>query len=333
MECSIITTYRCNAKCKMCEIWKNPTKPSEEFSPELLNKLPEGLARINITGGEPSIRHDLIDIVKILRSKAKKIDISTNGYFPDRLIKIGERYPDIAFRISAEGLPKLNDGLRGLKYGFDHSLKSLVKLKISGVNDIGFGMVISDKNKDDLLNLYHLCSMMDIQFSTSTLHNSFYFNKFDNKIEKVNETVKEIKKFIIELLNSKRKNLKLRIKDWGRAYINYGMLKHIRGEARPIPCGAGTELFFLDPYGRILACNGSDEPWIMGDLKVNTFNKIWNSPQAEAVRKKVKNCKRGCWMVGSARPAMRSHPFTTLYWILRNKMKLRREKEISFEKE
>ena len=106
MECSIITTYRCNAKCKMCEIWKNPTKPSEEFSPELLNKLPEGLARINITGGEPSIRHDLIDIVKILRSKAKKIDIST-GFKPKR----SESHPATKGMIRVQILDKVKSVL------------------------------------------------------------------------------------------------------------------------------------------------------------------------------------------------------------------------------
>ena len=319
MECAVITTYRCNAKCEMCNIWKNPTKPDEEFSPELLRRLPNGLDRINITGGEPSIRKDLLDIVKILRQKAKKVDISTNGYYTERLVKIGVQFQDVAFRISAEGLPKLNDKVRGLKNGFDHSLKTIIRLKSLGINDVGFGMVISDKNKDELLDLYHLCSMMEIQFTTSTLHNSFYFNKFDNKIEEIDETVQEVEKFIKELLSSQRNNLKLRIKDWARAYINYGMLKHIKGESRPIPCGAGSELFFLDPYGRILACNGSDEPWIMGDLNVNTFHEIWNSEQAEIIREKVKNCTKGCWMVGSARPAMRSHPLKTIKWIIKNK--------------
>jgi len=37
---SIIVTYRCNAKCAMCHIWKYPSRPEEEFKPELLEKLP-----------------------------------------------------------------------------------------------------------------------------------------------------------------------------------------------------------------------------------------------------------------------------------------------------
>lgn len=328
MECAVVTTYRCNAHCKMCEIWKHPTKPEEEFKPELLYKLPNGLDRVNITGGEPAIRKDLFDIISILRKKAKKVDISTNGYFSERLIAIGKKYPDIIFRISAEGLPKLNDELRGLKDGFDHSLKTIIGLRNAGVKDVGFGMVISDKNKSELLYLYHLCTMMGIQFSTSTLHNSFYFNKFDNKVEDIDGTSKEVRKFIEELLQSRRRNIKLKIKDWGRAFINYGMLKHINGEDRPIPCGAATELFFLDPYGRILACNGSDEPWIMGDLNKYSFDEIWNSQQAKIIREKVRNCKKGCWMVGSARPAMRSHPLSAINWILANKIKILLHKKI-----
>ena len=328
MECTVITTYRCNAKCDMCNIWKNPTKPSEEFSPEILKKLPNGLDRINITGGEPSIRKDLIDIVTILKKKAKKIDISTNGYFTNRLVEIGKRHPDIAFRISAEGLPELNDKLRGLKNGFDHSLRTIINLKLHNVNDIGFGLVISDKNKNDLIDLYHLCSMMGIQFSNSTLHNSFYFQKFDNKVQDIEGTEKEVERLIGELLLSKRKKLKHKIKDWGRAYINYGMLRHIQGESRDIKCRAGIDFFFLDPFGKILACNGSDEPWVMGDLNVSTFDEIWKSDQAKYVRTRVKQCNKNCWMVGSARPAMRKKPFTVLKWIISQKLRLSLNKSL-----
>lgn len=46
---SLITTFRCNAKCNMCNIWKFPTKPDEEIDAEYYKKLPAGL-RINITG-------------------------------------------------------------------------------------------------------------------------------------------------------------------------------------------------------------------------------------------------------------------------------------------
>jgi len=328
VECAVIVTYRCNAHCQMCQIWKKPTEIHKAIGTEILEKLPNGLKKINVSGGEPGLRKNLLDIVSILHGKTKKIDISTNGYFTQRLVEVGKLFPDVAFRISVEGLPELNDKLRGIKNGFDRALRTVIKLKEVGVKNTGFGIVISDKNKDDLLDLYNLCVMMGIELGSSTLHNSFYFNKYDNKIEDVDGTMKEMHKFIEALLQSRRRNLKLRIKDWARAFINYGILKHIQGERRPIPCGAATELFFLDPNGNILACNGSEIPWVMGNLKENSFDEIWHNKQANEVRERVAKCKRNCWMVGSARPAMRSHPWVPLLWIAKNKIRLKLQKDI-----
>jgi MoaA/NifB/PqqE/SkfB family radical SAM enzyme len=76
MECAVITTYRCNARCQMCDIWQHPTKRSEEFTPEILRKLPGGMTRLNITGGEPTVRADLKDIVEILDTKTNRLEIT-----------------------------------------------------------------------------------------------------------------------------------------------------------------------------------------------------------------------------------------------------------------
>ena len=40
MEGLIAVTYRCNARCVMCNIWQHPTKPAEEISPNDLQSLP-----------------------------------------------------------------------------------------------------------------------------------------------------------------------------------------------------------------------------------------------------------------------------------------------------
>jgi MoaA/NifB/PqqE/SkfB family radical SAM enzyme len=328
MEACVITTYRCNARCYMCNTWQHPSKISEEIGPAVMAKLPAGLDKINISGGEPGLRKDLVDIVTVLRSKARELDISTNGYFTERLVEVGRRFPDVAFRISAEGLPRLNDNLRGIKNGFDHALRSVIRLKEAGVKSVGFGTVISDRNQADLLDLYQLCVMMGLEFGSSTMHNSFYFHKDDNLIEDLEVVVGQVQRFIESLLQSRRRELKLRLKDWGRAFINYGILEHLQGRTRPIPCGAGTELFFLDPHGRILACNGSENPWIMGDLREQTFAEIWQSKAAAAVRENVSQCRRNCWMVGSARPAMRRKPWIPLLWIIKNKIKLSLNKDI-----
>ena len=64
-DASIILTYRCPMKCKMCNIWFNPTKKEEEIKASDLRTLPR-LKFINLTGGEPFVREDLAEIVEEL---------------------------------------------------------------------------------------------------------------------------------------------------------------------------------------------------------------------------------------------------------------------------
>ena len=73
---TVIVTYRCNARCTMCNRYKAPSKPEEEISLETIRKLPP-MYFTNITGGEPFIRTDLKDIVRELRKKSDRIVIST----------------------------------------------------------------------------------------------------------------------------------------------------------------------------------------------------------------------------------------------------------------
>ena len=58
MDLTVISTYRCNSRCQMCYIWKNPTDPKEEISLETLSKLPGGFDNLNVSGGEPTLRRD-----------------------------------------------------------------------------------------------------------------------------------------------------------------------------------------------------------------------------------------------------------------------------------
>ena len=67
---TVIVTYRCNARCTMCNRYKAPSKPEEEISLETIKKLPP-MYFTNITGGEPFIRTDLKDIVRELRKKIR----------------------------------------------------------------------------------------------------------------------------------------------------------------------------------------------------------------------------------------------------------------------
>ena len=128
-DASIILTYRCQMRCQMCNIWQNPTDRKKEITPQELDMLPEGFEFINLTGGEPFLREDLIDVIRVLSPKAKRIVISTSGWHYRRIIEIVPQFKNVGVRVSIEGLSQKNDELRGRAGGFDRGLKTLLGLK------------------------------------------------------------------------------------------------------------------------------------------------------------------------------------------------------------
>ena len=85
-------------------------------------------------------------------------------------------------------------------------------------------------------------------------------------------------------------------------------------------------LIFLDPHGNIMPCNGSDEPMIMGNLKDQTFDEIWNSQKANKIRNQVRNCTKQCWMIGSASPAMKKRVWVPAKLVAKNKLMMIRDR-------
>lgn len=310
---SIIVTYRCNARCNMCDCYHYPTKPSEEVQLKTLEKLPK-LSFANITGGEPFIRRDIEEVVDLVRKKADRVVISSNGYYSEKILKLFQSRKDIGIRLSIEGLPKANDTIRGIKEGFDRGIRNLLRLVEMGVKDVGFGMTVQAMNADDLIDLYNLSEHMGMEFATATLHNSFYFRKTDNKIGDKEKVARSFEKLINKLLKSKSP------KKWFRAYFNHGLINYIYGRDRLLPCDMGKNGFFLDPYGDVLPCNGMDEKMAMGNLKEKSWDEIWNSEKADKVRRTVQKCPKNCWMIGSAAPAMRDQLKVPLTWVLKHKI-------------
>ena len=328
---SLITTFRCNAQCNMCNIWKFQTNPNEEIDASYYEKLPAGL-RINITGGEPTLRRDIDKIFEILYPKSSLLELSTNGYNTAKIVELANKYPNILIRVSVEGLPKINDAKRGIKDGFDHALRTILELKKTKCKNIGFSVVISPDNYDDLLHLYDLCVALDVELGNSAVHNSWYFHKEDNQIES-EKALEQHERFVKALLTSKRRHLKDRLKDYGRAYFNRSIHRRLRGdtdEYRP-PCGALTDFFFIDPWGNVTPCNGSSEEWKLGNIKDDTLENILSSDKAREAMEKVRNCKRNCTFIVTERHDMVRRPWVLIMWILKNKWRIRKGQDICWD--
>jgi len=307
---SIIVTYRCNARCHMCGTWRHQSRREDEIGLPVYEKLPS-MDTVNVTGGEPFLREDIEEIVAVLRKKAGRLVISSNGFFTDRIIDLFKKRRDIGIRISLEGLPRANDELRGVRDGFDRGIRTLIELRHVGVTDIGFGITVSDRNAKDMIELYRLSKMMGLEFATAAVHNSFYFHKLDNRFEDPQAAIEEFKRLSYELLRSNR------VKDWFRAYFNYGLINYIRGNPRLLPCEMGHDSFFLDPYGEIFPCNVMEKS--MGNLRESAFAGIWGGKSADEIRGMVKNCRMNCWMIGSVSQQMKKYIWKPGAWVLKHK--------------
>ena len=309
---TVIVTYRCNARCNMCNRYKCPSKPEEEISVETIKKLPP-MYFTNITGGEPFIREDLKDIVRELYKKSDRIVISTNGFFTDRIIDLCREFPDVGIRISIEGLEETNNKIRGLDDGFNKGYTTLKKLVEMGMKDVGFGMTVQDANAKDLVALYKLSGEMNMEFATASLHNSFYFVEAKNIIHDRMMVAQEFENLVNELLKSNAP------KKWFRAYFNHGLINYIFGQKRLLPCDMSFDTFFIDPYGDVMPCNGTKDKEVMGNLNEMIWDELWNSEAADAVRKKVRCCDRQCWMIGSVSPAMNKYIWIPAMWVIKHK--------------
>lgn len=310
---TIIVTYRCNAKCNMCNRYKCPSKPEEEISIDTIKKLPP-MDFTNITGGEPFIRTDLKEIVRELYKKSDRIVISTNGFYTERIIDLCKEFPNIGIRISIEGLEDTNNSIRGLEDGFNKGYTTLKKLREMGLVDVGFGMTVQDANAKDLVALYKLSDELNMEFATASLHNSFYFVETNNIIKDRLMVGRQFEDLINELLKSNSP------KKWFRAYFNHGLINYIFGQKRLLPCDMAFDTFFIDPYGDVMPCNGTRDKEVMGNLNTQTWDELWNSEQAKKVREIVRKCDRKCWMIGSAAPAMQKYIWKPTWWVVRHKV-------------
>ncbi len=312
----IAVTYKCNSKCRMCNIWKLDPMPVLDLAE--YRKLPNNLKYINISGGEPFLREDLVELIRILAEKNPKTEIiiSTNG-FATELIKqkieaILAIKRDIGVGISLDGIGSIHDQIRGIPGGYEKVMATIKVLQELGVKNLRLAFTAGDYNIDQLDKVYNLSKELKVEFTLAAIHNSEnYFNTVANKIEKIEYFKKEFEKLIKAELKTWQP------KKWLRAYFAYALFKFIETGKRLLPNYSGTDNIFIDPQGNIYPADVSAH--FMGNLKdFASFRELYNSERAQkaiALEKKNQN-----WMICTARSAMKKHAFEIVFWIMKNKI-------------
>jgi len=303
----------------------------EEVSLTTLKKIPSGIDYLNLTGGEPTLRQDLMEIVDLLYPKAMTLEISSNGLNAGRLEPIIKKYPNIKIRFSLEGCESTSNKIRGEKDGYRKKVEGLLRLKELGGKDLGFSMVIQDDNAEEAVELFRFAKKHGFELATSTLHNGFQFHKSDNVPYNRPNIAKHMGELITEMLRG------YNIKNWFRAYLNLGLMAKVLGCERILKCSAGTDFAFIDPWSDVYACNVRPDLKV-GNLETQDWDEIWSAASVKTIKDSVFKCTHNCWMVGSAKTAMRHPKYAKipkvgpLLWVMYNKLKIMFGGHVKFER-
>jgi radical SAM protein with 4Fe4S-binding SPASM domain len=305
----VAVTYKCNARCTMCNIWKET--PKNELKPADFAKLPKSLKDINITGGEPFLRNDITEIIGEITSAIPNVRLvfSSNGFLTEKIIddmrKIRKINSNSCIAVSLDGLKEVHDEVRGINNAYEKVINTVTGLKKAGINDIRFGYTAGKYNIDQLKNVYGLSRDLGIEFTLSVVHNSDnYFSIETNQTPEL----ADLEKNLIPVIEQEQKTVNLR--KLLRTYYMKGLIHYVKDKKRLLPCFALDDFFFLDPQGNVYPCNMLEKK--VGNIQENDFNSIWNSQASATLRNYCKKCN-GCWMVCTAKSSIRKNAAKVLF--------------------
>ena len=106
--CGHKLTYNCNLRCKMCPFWKRPSPdPSLTQEKAVLKQIyRSGAVGVAFEGGEPLLRHDLVEILAFSRSLPLHTSLVTNGTLLESRIDEIVPYINGVIYVSLDGLEK-----------------------------------------------------------------------------------------------------------------------------------------------------------------------------------------------------------------------------------
>lgn len=161
--CNYYITYRCNAKCTFCDIWKiqksldlhDASLTDVEANLTQLKKI--GVKFVDFTGGEPLLHENLPQMLAIAKQLKLLTSVTTNCLiYPERASEIKGLVDFLHFSLDSFD-PSLNRNLRGAD---THSfvMKSIdIAHEIDERPDILF--TATQKNYKSISKLYDLCKV------------------------------------------------------------------------------------------------------------------------------------------------------------------------------
>jgi len=314
-------TNKCNSRCKTCNVWKQPNRSSEELSLDEVEKIFKSIGKLyflNISGGEPFLRNDIVEIIRLGQRymHPNLIHIPSNGLLTDlietrvrEIFEVISRKTFLTIKLSLDGIGELHDDIRGVKNNFTKVIETysrLSNLRKEYPNfHLGFNTIISKFNLNHLDEIIEYArSLNPDSYVTEIAENrAELFNLFDD----ITPDTETYEKLILSFKESMKKNLKSRrsISKYTEAFrlVYYDYVVRILKEKRQIlPCYAGFSNAHLNPFGEVWPCCILAYNQSMGNVRDFdcNFKKLWTSSKAKAVREYIKDSRCYCPMANQS---------------------------------
>jgi radical SAM protein with 4Fe4S-binding SPASM domain len=308
---SVFITNACNLKCKHC-FYPSHSDNTDEMPIENIVRLSRSIKdilNISITGGEPFLNNNIVEIVRAFHenSKPKVISIVTNGFYVDKIksnvLQMLDDNPGIKLSIivSIDGFENLHDNIRSKKGSFKNAVSTIIALKkIKQMhNNLSIGSIatLSSMNKDVISQLYKYLNeelgidSVQINFLRGTPSQLTVNNSYLSDFKLISDMARK------DVYSGKLKG-----------YTNFSgsgiyqaagiifrevIYKTVTENKYILPCAAGRLNGIIYPNGEVYACEMLNSSK-MGSLMDFNYDimQLWRSEKAEEVRQSVRktNC-------------------------------------------
>jgi len=296
-SCVFSLTKRCNSRCLYCGIWEAP-KPLEPSFDEISYVVEQlhalGVKELVLSGGEPLLRSDIVEIVSTATRLGLKVNLLTNGVRLD--------HPLIDDLVNA--------GIHTITLSLD-SLNPDVYYKLRGIpfNAVGKALVALDtvdrsKTRVHLtcvVTMLNLDSLPDLVYYARDHKIGILFQPY-NEIPGHSkpgllpqpETVPLLEQAIAGVINLKREGAPVCSSEYYLHRIPQFMLDR-RSLLQGFHCTAGYTGINIDTNLDVLPC------WSLpsaGNFRVNDLRTIWKSRRFDQLRQRMKRLEcPGCWLI------------------------------------
>jgi len=303
---TVSVLYSCNSRCKTCNIYnkKSDNLTLDEYQ-KIFKKIGHSPYWVTISGGEPFLRTDLVDICKIIYaySKPKILNIPTNGILVEKITQdvedIVEACPEtqVIINLSIDAVGKDHDELRQVPDNYEKVIQvfnNLRKLKYQNLN-IGIHTVISKFNVKKFSEIAsQLMALKPDSYITEIAEERIELDTIAADITPSQLDYSSAIDFLIHRIkNGKFKGMNKITQAFRIEYYNM-VKKVLRDKTQIIPCYSGISSVQISPDGEVWSCCIKAKS--MGNLRDENydFKKIWNNENFKKERKSIKNKECYC---------------------------------------